>query len=86
VGWGDKFWKMLPDTKRNKVPWPLILGGADADDCEKRERLADHIRYAEQQGVLERVGAFLISLRPSEWCYEGGAKPYLKDSGDHFPP
>jgi hypothetical protein len=29
-----------------------------------------HLRYAEEQGVLDEVEAFLYSLKPGDWYYE----------------
>ena len=77
--WGDKFWKLLPHTSENNVPVPLILGGSDAPNRQKQERLALHIRYASEQGVLRRVDRFLRSLPPDGWIYDGASTRSLAE-------
>jgi hypothetical protein len=68
----DKLWKMLPDRRREGgiwVPWiPLILGAWNhTSDEEKAERLAYHIRWAAEHGMLTEVDAYLRSLPHEEW-------------------
>lgn len=51
-----------------KPDLPLILGGWLASDYKKRERVAYHIRWAAEYGVLVRVDTYLRSLRNQDWC------------------
>ena len=66
-----ELYEILPDIKPRGGGWepplPLILGGWSADGWQKIERLAEHIRYAAEHGVLQQVGNFLFSLRREEW-------------------
>ena len=68
--WKDLY-EMLPDQKPRGGGWepplPLILGGWSSTDWQKRERLAEHIRYAAEHDVLQQVGDFLYSLRDEDW-------------------
>jgi hypothetical protein len=68
----NTLWEMLPERKRVGAGWepalPLILAGwwASSDE-QKRERLASHVRYAAEHGVLEAVADYLDSLAPEQW-------------------
>ena len=71
----DRIYKMLPQGwsitgAPISPPLPLILGGWIASPFEKRARLAHHIRWAAEYGVLERVDTFLRGLPDQEW-YKG---------------
>ncbi|MBN1461584.1 MAG: hypothetical protein JXA57_18800 [Armatimonadetes bacterium] len=70
-----ELYELLPDSKRKGAGWepalPLILGGWSATHWQKRERLAAHIRYAAEHGVLQLVGNFLSSLSARDWYREG---------------
>lgn len=71
----DAVWQSLPGVRRVGAGWepppPLILGGWWASsNGEKRERLALHLRYAAEHGVLDRVGRFLMALGPDDWLYD----------------
>jgi hypothetical protein len=69
-------YEMLPG--RTKLPdgaWeppgPLILAAWwTSTNDEKRARVAEHIRYAAEQGVLPAAAAFLRGLPESEWVYD----------------
>lgn len=71
----DALWKMLPGRKRAGGGWnpplPLILAAWwDTTDWQKRDRLAEHIRYAYAEGVLKEVDDFLRHLARTDWLYE----------------
>ena len=71
--WND-LWETLPDRRRIGGGWspslPLILAAWwETSDSEKRERFLQHIRYADEHGVLLRVVVFLHSLPPEDWHY-----------------
>lgn len=52
---------------------PLILAAwHHSSDREKRERLREHLEWAEQQGQLAEIGEFLRALGDPEWCRVGG--------------
>lgn len=88
---GDKWqelWKMLPEdsTKAGRErtpPLPLILAAASCEPWEKRMRLKDHIAWADAQGVIGQVNAFLRNLSFEEW--ERSPSNCIKDNFyDHF--
>lgn len=67
-------WEMLPDRQRTndgwKPPLPLILSAWwDTPALLKMIRLEEHIRYAEEHGVLDQVDAYLRSLTPDQWLF-----------------
>jgi hypothetical protein len=66
VSW-NQLWTIL-GAPQGILAAPLILAGwVYSNDEQKRLRLVEHIRFAEQQGNLARASAFLRSLRESEW-------------------
>lgn len=74
---GDKWvelWEMLPKVNREGVsegwdgpPRPLILAACGESNSAKHQRLADHLRYAKENGVLDEIVSFLMSLPADEW-------------------
>jgi hypothetical protein len=73
----DELWQMLPDRRQIGGVWkplpPLILAAwwySTAED--KRERLASHLRYAADHGVLNEVEQYLRGLAPEDWAYGDG--------------
>lgn len=69
-------WEMLPLRKRVGLEWqpplPLILGAwAHTTVEEKRARLLDHLKWAEEYGDLPRIDAFLRGLPEDQWLHEG---------------
>lgn len=71
----NALWQLLPGIRRVGAGWdpppPLILGGWWASsNWEKQERLALHMRYAAEHGVLDRVGSFLMALEPNDWLHD----------------
>jgi hypothetical protein len=70
--WAELFKIISPSLSDSKVPPPLILASWwHTLEVEKRERLALHIRYAEETGKLAQVATFLTSLSDDEWTLEG---------------
>jgi hypothetical protein len=73
--WND-FWELLPDRNREGAGWepslPLILAAwHHSSDADKRIRLEEHIRWAEQHNGLEQASAYLRGLSESDWHYLG---------------
>lgn len=71
---GNDLWEMLPARKRVGSGWsppaPLILAAWwHTSGVKKMVRLRDHLRYAEDCGVLEDVDRFLRSLPETEWTH-----------------
>ena len=70
--WGE-LWKMLPDRKQKvtggwEPPLPLILAAWwHANDSEKRKRLNEHIKYANENGIISEVSNYLYSLSSDDW-------------------
>ncbi len=72
----QKLWEMLPNRKQVEAGWepslPLILAAwHEAPAMAKMLRLAEHIEWADKQGVLEVVDGFLRSLREEDWYHVG---------------
>lgn len=72
----NELWNLLPDRESVRNGWnpplPLILAAwYETTDVQKQERLATHIRFAAEKGVLERIEVFIKSLSPEDWIYEG---------------
>jgi len=74
----NELWKMLPDAKKKASggwdpPLPLILAAWwDTTAEEKRQRLLEHIKYAQSHGALDKVDSFLRSLKLDQWAYGDG--------------
>jgi len=73
--WHD-LWEMLPDKQRVGSGWqpplPLILAAWDhTSGLEKMLRLRQHIEYAAEKEVLERVDQFLRNLPHDDWYIIG---------------
>lgn len=72
----NELWNLLP-ARRVGAGWepalPLILAAWwESSAAQKRNRLADHIRFAAESGVLDSVEQCLRNLRPDEWAYGDG--------------
>ena len=53
-------------------PSPVILGAWHfTSDRAKQARLAEHLRYGAEHGVLDQLEQFLRALGPDEWTHEG---------------
>jgi hypothetical protein len=75
-----ELWKMLPDCKQNEdgtwnPPLPLILAAWwDTTDDQKRERLTEHINYADKKMVINRIDKWLRLLKEEQWLHRGEIK------------
>jgi hypothetical protein len=72
----NELYQSLPSTRRVGAGWepplPLILGAWwDSTDTAKAARLCEHIEWANVQGALEGVHAFLAALPEHEWHHAG---------------
>ena len=68
----NELWKTLPDRVRVGSGWqpalPLILAAwHHTSNLDKMMRLADHIAWAQDHGVIDKVSAFLRDLPENEW-------------------
>jgi len=75
VRWSE-LWQMLPGRTRQGSTWdpppPLIVKEWwDTPSFAKRDRLAEHIHWAETHGALAEVDRFLRALTESEWAHVG---------------
>jgi len=83
--WND-LWEMLPDRKQKssggwEPPLPLILAAWwDVPALPKMLRLAEHINYAAEHGVLDKVDAYLRALKPDQWAYGDGTTEWKQYS------
>ena len=71
-------WEMLPARTQSGAGWnpplPLILAAWWAtSDVEKAARLALHIRWAADHGVLGEADVFLRGLPEDQWSRVGDA-------------
>ncbi len=71
----NELWEMLPDRTRDgycwKPPLPLILAAWwETSPQEKKDRLQQHILYADQKGILSKVDQFLRGLADEQWYKE----------------
>ncbi len=77
VRW-DVLYRLLPNRRRDGNGWvpalPLILGGIQASDELKQERLAEHIRWAADHDSLPVVDMFLRGLPETGWMYLNGRR------------
>ena len=72
----NQLYGMLPDKKRSAGGWepplPVILAAwAETPSLAKELRLAEHVRWAQEKGCLERIGVFLRSLDEKDWHHLG---------------
>ena len=74
----DELFRMLPDRGRTegwgqKPSAPLILAAWwDTSARLKRERLGEHIKWAADHGVLDKIDAFIRGLTVDQWAYGDG--------------
>lgn len=71
-------WEMLPDKVRVGNGWepslPLILAAWwETTDREKQNRLIEHINYASEKGMLDKIDQYLRALSEDQWVCEGEA-------------
>ena len=81
----DVLWKMLPNRRqKSSGGWepalPLILAAWwDVSALSKMIRLAEHIQYAGDHGVLDQVDQYLRSLKPNQWAYGDGTQEWTDE-------
>ena len=73
--WANLY-ELLPQTRTDaygSIPAaPLILGAwHESGDEQKALRLREHLEWAAGHGGLQRVCAWLASLRESDWHHAG---------------
>ena len=71
VKW-NRLWKMLPNRKRNvsaewEPPLPLILSAWSSSPEEKLLRFEEHLEWAYNHQVLDKVYNYLNSLNKNDW-------------------
>lgn len=66
--WNDLY-KILPQNdKGERPPAPLLFGAWwDTSALLKQLRFLDHIQWAHDNGVLEKVDRFVRSLPETQW-------------------
>lgn len=72
----NRLYELLPNRGRVGYGWepalPLILAAwYDTPAILKMARLREHIEWAEEQGALSQVHAFLLSLPEEKWHHLG---------------
>src|ERR1035441_3210908 len=72
----NQLWEMLSERRRDGSSWkpslPLILAAwHDTPAMLKMLRLAEHIEWAAQHGVLESISNFLREMREEDWFQIG---------------
>jgi hypothetical protein len=73
----NELYGMLKNTRQKpsggwEPPLPLILGAwHHSMPIEKQLRFKEHLEWAQEQGQLEEIGAFLRSLPETQWCHYG---------------
>jgi hypothetical protein len=74
IKWND-LWNLLKNKKRNRNSWipslPLILAAWDfTSDFSKKERLIEHLKWAEEQNQLDEIFQYLNALNESDWHHK----------------
>lgn len=74
IKWED-LWKLLKNKKRNGNSWipslPLILAAWDfTSDSSKKERLIEHLKWADEQNQLDEIFQYLSALNESDWHHK----------------
>jgi hypothetical protein len=72
----DDLWRMLPNRTRKGAGWnppvPLILAAwYETSDKQKADRLAQHIRYAHENGAIDVLEKFIRRLDEESWIHRG---------------
>jgi len=72
----NKLWEKLKDKERVgsagwSPPVPLILAAWwDSSDNSKRQRLIEHINWAEKKNQLDEIASYLYKLNEEEWYHK----------------
>jgi hypothetical protein len=72
----NQLWELLPNKNPVGSGWepslPLILGAWwHTSDSEKQSRFLSHIQWAAEHDALPKIAAFIKSLTPEQWHYDG---------------
>ena len=72
----NRMYELLPDRRRDGYGFipsaPLILQAwLETGDEQKRERLIEHLQWAQSRGALGAIQAFLAKLPEGEWHHVG---------------
>lgn len=73
----NELYDMLKNTRQKPTgqwepPLPLILAAwHHSMPFEKQLRFKEHLQWAEKEGQVEEIGAFLRSLPEEQWCHFG---------------
>jgi hypothetical protein len=63
-------WAALYEMLPSRPAVPLILGAwHDTSSFEKKQRLAEHIKWAAEHNALGRIEAYLRGLREEDWYH-----------------
>jgi hypothetical protein len=71
----NKLWEKLKDKERVgsagwNPPVPLILAAWwDSSDNSKKQRLIEHLNWAEKKGQLDEIGSYIYKLTEEEWFH-----------------
>jgi hypothetical protein len=70
----DSLWIMIRDRKRQGMRWapsrPLILAAWwESSVQEKRDRLIEHIRWAYEHEIFDKVERFIRKLSEEQWYH-----------------
>jgi hypothetical protein len=70
----NRFFQLIKSKLPNGVdiPNPLILGGAGASNYRKNQRLQEHLRIAEEHGLLELALTMLLKIPVDNWVTSDG--------------
>ncbi|MDA8942315.1 hypothetical protein N9I04_00085 [Alphaproteobacteria bacterium] len=70
----NRFFQLIKSKLPNGVdiPNPLILGGAGASNYSKNQRLQEHLRIAEEHGLLQLALTMLSKIPEDKWVTSGG--------------
>ena len=70
----NRFFQLIKSKlpKGVDIPNPLILGGAGASDYSKNQRLQEHLRIAEEHGLLELALGMLSRIPADNWVTSDG--------------
>ena len=70
----NRFFQLIKSKLPNGVdiPDPLILGGAGASNYNKNQRLQEHLRIAEEHGLLELALTTLSKIPEDKWVTSSG--------------
>lgn len=71
----NKLWQLLNNKQRKGATWepslPLILAAwYNTSNDLKKERLIEHLKWAEKQNQLDTINNYLHTLTEEDWHHE----------------